>query len=48
VSLGTAVVGGMILACGVGILFVPTFYVVVQKVSDALAKRKEKKPLQEM
>lgn len=48
VSLGTAVVGGMILACGVGILFVPTFYVVVQKVSDALANRKENKPLQEM
>lgn len=40
-SLGTAVMGGMLLATFIGVLMIPVFYVVVQKTADA-AKRKFK------
>ncbi len=43
VSLGVAVLGGMIVACGIGILFVPSFYVGVQWLGDWMAKRKATK-----
>ena len=35
-SLGVAVVGGMLIACSIGILFVPCFYVLVQAISDKM------------
>ncbi|MBN1554404.1 MAG: multidrug efflux RND transporter permease subunit [Phycisphaerae bacterium] len=39
--LGTAVLGGMILACFIGILFVPTFYAVIQRLGDWSERRKQ-------
>ena len=36
VSLGVAVVGGMLVACTIGMLFVPCFYVLVQGISDRM------------
>jgi HAE1 family hydrophobic/amphiphilic exporter-1 len=40
-SLGTAVIGGMILACFIGVAFVPAFYATVQKLGDWLSSRKQ-------
>ena len=42
-SLGTAVMGGMLLTTFIGVLMIPVFYVVVQKTADAL-RRKNKLP----
>jgi HAE1 family hydrophobic/amphiphilic exporter-1 len=39
-ALGTAVFGGMLLATILGVLMVPVFYVVVQKVTEKVFKRK--------
>ncbi len=37
--LGTAVIGGMIAACFIGIVFVPTFFAAIQKLGDWSASR---------
>lgn len=39
-SLGTAVFGGMIAGTVLGVLLIPAFYVVVQKMSERLSKKK--------
>ena len=41
-ALGTAVFGGMITSTFLAVLFVPVFYVVCQRFSDYIAKRKQK------
>jgi HAE1 family hydrophobic/amphiphilic exporter-1 len=42
-DLGTAVFGGMLLATIVGILMIPVFYVVVQKITERLSGQKSQK-----
>ncbi|MBN1942134.1 MAG: multidrug efflux RND transporter permease subunit [Phycisphaerae bacterium] len=41
--LGTAVLGGIVLACFIGIAFVPAYYAAVQRISDRLDRRKQAK-----
>jgi HAE1 family hydrophobic/amphiphilic exporter-1 len=40
-SLGTAICGGMLLAAVLGTIFIPAFYVVVQKIMDFRLKKQE-------
>jgi len=42
-DLGTAVFGGMLVATFVGVLMIPVFYVVVQKITEKLTFRKQEK-----
>lgn len=42
-AMGTAVVGGMIMATGLGIFLVPVFFVVVEKFAAWLQRRREKR-----
>ncbi len=42
-DLGTAVFGGMLVATFIGILLIPVFYVVVQKITEKLTFRKQKR-----
>jgi HAE1 family hydrophobic/amphiphilic exporter-1 len=43
-AIGTAVVGGMIAATFMSLLFTPVFYVVMQRLSGIRTKKSEKKP----
>lgn len=43
-NLGTAVLGGIMLACFIGIAFVPAYYAAVQRISDWSQKRKQANP----
>ena len=40
-ALGTAVFGGMLVACVFGTIFVPAFYVIIQKITDRFYKKKK-------
>lgn len=40
-ALGTAVFGGMLLATVIGVLFIPAFYVVVQKMAERFSNRNQ-------
>jgi multidrug efflux pump len=42
-DIGTAVFGGMLVATFIGILLIPVFYVVVQKITEKLTFRKQER-----
>ncbi len=42
-NLGTAILGGIMLACFIGIMFVPAYYASIQRISDWFDKRKQAK-----
>jgi hydrophobic/amphiphilic exporter-1 (mainly G- bacteria), HAE1 family len=41
-ALGTAVFGGMLIACIFGTIFVPSFYVIIQKITERFYSKKKK------
>jgi HAE1 family hydrophobic/amphiphilic exporter-1 len=43
-AIGTAVVGGMIAATVMSLIFTPVFYVVMQRLSGSRKKKPEKEP----